>query len=320
MPPAIAIFILGTVASVSVSIGVLGLGRMGLPIARALAARFDVAGYDIDAARGTAALAAGVVVAPDTAALVHGSDVLVTVVPGASALQDVIAAVLAADGRPSLWIELSSCDPRGGADLHARAAAAGVASIAAPMMGGPDVAARGRLGFTVAGRPAAVDAALAVLDVLGDAEHRVTVGQRQGDAYLAKLLGNLLWFGQALAVTEVLMLGSREGIEPQELRRILSAGPGASAFLDRHASALLAGDLMDSFGIAGVVDEIDAVTSVARQHGLDLALAEHVGRIHRAALERYGPLGGELLGALLLQQDAGIDLASDTDRGTRMVR
>jgi 3-hydroxyisobutyrate dehydrogenase len=53
----------------------------------------------------------------------------------------------------------------------------------------------------------------AVLEVLGDPGRIVYVGGH-GAGYTVKLLVNLLWFGQAVATAEALLLGQRAGIDP----------------------------------------------------------------------------------------------------------
>lgn len=295
-------------------IAVLGLGRMGLPMAGRLVERYDVIGVDSDPARVALAQAHGIRAsrAVDAAWPVEAApaDVLLTVLPGPAELRAALADLdLARATR--LWIDATSCDPATGAQLHAAAADAGVASVAAPMQGGPEDARRGTLGFHLAGEAAAVAAALPVLDALGPSTSAHRVGTAPADAYLTKLLGNLLWFGQVVAVTEALLLAARSGLDPAVVRSTLAAGPGGSEFLRVHAEALLRGETMDQFGLHRVVEELHHLTALADESAVPFEVSAAVTRVHEAALAEFGARDGELLASTYLQRLAGLDLAPE---------
>jgi 3-hydroxyisobutyrate dehydrogenase len=289
-------------------VGVLGVGRMGLPITRALvAAGFDVVAFDIDPSRDAAILAVGAESAASADVLAASVDVLLTVLPDGGVVRDTLGSILALRAG-SLWIDLSSGDPRLSEPDHAAARDRGIRSISAPMSGGPREAETGELGFFVSGTVDDVAAAEPMLRALGPASRTTVVGGRAGDAHIVKLLANLLWFGQVIAATEALLLGVRLGLDVQVLRDALGASAGGSAFLDRHVDRLLAGDYLEDFGIDRCVVELRTITALAREAGTPAELTELVTRLHEEALDRFGPVLGELLAARLLEERAGITL------------
>ena len=95
-----------------------------------------------------------------------------------------------------------------------------------------------------------------MLRALGPADKTTVVGSRPGDAQIVKLLANLLWFGQVIATTEALLLGSRLGIDLTVLREALGNSAGGSVFLDRHVDLLLAGDYLHDFSLDRCVAEL----------------------------------------------------------------
>jgi hypothetical protein len=123
------------------------------------------------------------------------------------------------------------------------------------------------------------------LDALGTIDH---VGPSVADGYTAKLLANLLWFGQAVAVTEALLLGQSLGLAPARLAATLRASAGGSVFIDEYLDALLDGDYLETFSIARAVEELDTLASLAQQEGVPFELSATVVRLHREALERFG--------------------------------
>lgn len=281
-------------------IGVLGIGRMGLPIARALAeSGHEVSVFDADPER-----AAGLLAADSVAALAASADVLITVLPGPHEVEDALlgtGAALAALRPGSLWLDLSSSDPRVTERIAGFASARGIDSVGAPMGGGPTAAGSRSLTFFVGGYPRAVERARPLLEVLGILE---VIGAGAGDGQVAKLLANLLWFGQAIAVTEALLLGQSLGLPPSVLRSTLATSAGGSVFIDEYLDRLLDGDYLETFGIDRCVEELDTLASLAASADVPFELSETVARLHREALARFGPVDGVLLAAKLLEERA----------------
>ena len=274
-------------------VGVLGLGRMGSAVAERLAGRFEVATFD-PAVAGTATSVAEVAAT---------SDVLLTVLPGAREARQALLhqGGLAALRPGALWLDLTSNDPAVVDELVDAAAASGVVSAAAPMAGGPAEARNGDLRFFVAGPPGVRDLVATVLDPLGRPFEPV-VGDRPAHAHLVKLLANGLWFGQALAVTEALLVAGANGVGAETARVILAQSAGGSVFLDRHAPLLISGDDMTDFSLDRVVDELDALERAAGT--VPGPVRQIVADVHRAALAEFGPVNGELLGARLIERRA----------------
>jgi 3-hydroxyisobutyrate dehydrogenase len=287
-------------------IGVLGVGRMGAPIARNLsAAGFDVTIFDSDPGRSNGV---GTRVAGSASDLAESSEILVTILPGIPEIEEVMIGadrLIERMRSGSLWLDLTSNDPRVSRAIAERAQARGIDAVGAPMAGGVTAAESGSLRFYVGGVPRAIDRVRPILEVLGQAEH---VGDAIEAGYVTKLLANLLWFGQAVAVTEALLLGQALGLSPAVLRHQLASSAGGSVFIDEYLDRLLAGDYLASFGIDRCVEELETLVSLARGAEVPFELSSTVTRLHREALERFGALDGELLGAKLLEERAGARL------------
>ncbi|HMH59408.1 MAG TPA: NAD-binding protein, partial [Galbitalea sp.] len=161
---------------------------------------------------------------------------------------------------------------------------------------------RGTLRFYAGGAPTVIDRVRPVLVALGTLDH---VGDEIEAGYTAKLLANLLWFGQAVAVTEALLLGQALGLSPSVLRDQLAESAGGSVFIDEYLDRLLEGDYLASFGIDRCLEELEILVSLAQGAGVPFELSSTVARLHREALERFGAIDGELLAARLLEERAG---------------
>jgi 3-hydroxyisobutyrate dehydrogenase-like beta-hydroxyacid dehydrogenase len=126
-----------------------------------------------------------------------------------------------------------------------------------------------------------------------------------GTGYTAKLLVNLLWFGQAVATAEALLLGQRAGIDPGVLVHALAGSSAASAFIRRDIGLVFQDDYLTSFGLDRICEELEAVTTLAGDYQVPWELSDLVRSTYDRALARYGPVDGELLAVALLEEEAG---------------
>src|SRR6478736_448017 len=226
----------------------MGIGAMGAPVAAALAGAHEVLAFDIDRDRADAAATSGLPVARSMAEVLHHSEVVITVLPGPGETAAAIDAVAHRFTADTVWVDLSTGDPRVTRRLVERMQQADVGCVAAPMAGGPAAAHARELRFTVAGATEYVQRVTPLLELVAAPGGVDVIGTDPAEAQTVKLLSNLLWFGQVVAVTEAMLLGRATGIDPARLRELLAARAGASLLLERDYGTVLRGDYMCSFG------------------------------------------------------------------------
>lgn len=288
-------------------VGIIGLGRMGLPMCVRLAERgFAVSATDLRDELRSSVARAGARWASTAAEVAARSETLITMLPGPGEVSAIVGEALEALSPGSTWIDMSSATPATAAEIARTAAGTAVRILDAPVGGGPPQARDGRLLAFVGGHGDDLQAQREVLDTL--AERLLHVGPA-GSGYAVKLLVNLLWFGQAVASAEALTLAIRAGLNPETVRLAVQESAAASRFMERDASALLAGDDLNSFSLARCHEELEGVLTLGLQLDVPLALAERVSELYQQALERYGDVDGELLGARLVAERAGVNLA-----------
>jgi 3-hydroxyisobutyrate dehydrogenase len=172
------------------------------------------------------------------------------------------------------------------------------------MGGGPSAARAGTLELFVGGAEATVTRHRPLLKALGRIHH---VGG-PGAGYLVKLLVNLLWFGQALATGEALLVARRAGLDLVTVRAALESSAAESRFIRRDVGALLDGDYLTDFGLDRCCEELDAIAAFAHELDMPFELSGVVRGLYASALERYGPVDGELLAVKLLEERSGVSL------------
>jgi 3-hydroxyisobutyrate dehydrogenase len=284
---------------------------MGLPMcANLVHAGHPVTASDVRSERENAAAGCGASWLPTTAQVAAESDVLITMLPGPAEVREAMLGSgggIAAMRTDATWIDMSSNSPLVVAPVRERALERGVVVLEAPVGGGVPAARRGTLQLLVGGDANVLARHRPLLEVLAAPERIVHVGGH-GAGYTAKLLINLLWFGQAVATAEALLLGRAAGLDLGVLRQALAGSAAGGDFLRRDLDALFAGDYLESFGLDRCAEELTAVTDLARRHHLPMELSGLVAAIHERALARYGPVDGELLAVALLEEEAGLNL------------
>jgi len=289
-------------------ITVFGAGRMGLPICGNLqAAGYDVVVTDVRPEVAEAVLAHGARFEPVAAAAVTGADIVITVLPGVREILELMAGdglVIPALAAHTTWVDLTTSSPLVMKPIQDEALARGVDVLEAPMSGGPGAARAGTLQLFAGGDAATFRRVLPVLEAVADPSRIKLVGGL-GLGYTAKLLVNLLWFGQAVATAEAMHLGQAAGFDAEALRDLLADSAASSEFLRHDMQRVLAGDYLPHFGLDRCTEELEAVTDMFQALGVPSELSQVVTRVHQRALSRFGPVDGELMALALIEELAG---------------
>ena len=211
-------------------VGVIGLGRMGLPMARHLLhAGFEVAGFDLDPARGAAlAEAGGAAAASAREVAAYSQAVLVMVADDAQVKAVTLEplGVLTGLQPGAVVIIASTVKPSTCRDVAAAAAARGVGLLDAPVAKGQRAAETGNLTVFVGGEPALFQRCQPILRAFGT--EIVHIDTQIGAGQVAKLANNLILWAGVAGVHEALALAERLGVSPARLRAALRHGSADS--------------------------------------------------------------------------------------------
>lgn len=290
-------------------IGVVGVGRIGAPlVARLVAAGHEVLATDARAERQQPVEEAGARWTPRSADVAEFGEMVMTALPGGPELREVVlgpASLLRSMNAHAIWIDMTSASIELGLDCARQARACEVEYLDAPIGGGVPAMREGTVTLYVGGERGVLASADPVLRSFAGTIHHVG---GNGTGYLVKLLINLLWFGQAALTTEALLLARRHGVPAERMQEVLHGSAGDSAFAARYLPALLQGDYLRDFGLDRCVEELDSVESSAEQAETPHPVTSSVAELHRAALRRFGPVDGELMGPAWLEEQAGLRL------------
>lgn len=222
------------------TIGFIGLGAMGLPMARNLVERqFRVRGFDLQPAALANLAAAGGTAATSAADAAAGVEVLVLMVVNAAQAEAVLfgAGALAATAAGASVILMATCPPGAVEALAARVAAEGRGLVDAPVSGGVNGATKGTLTIMV-GAPSPLMARVKpVLDALGDKVFHV--GETPGQGAAVKTVNQLLCGVHIAAAAEGLALAEKAGVDPALALKILQGSAAGSWMLADRGPRML---------------------------------------------------------------------------------
>jgi putative dehydrogenase len=220
-----------------ICVGVIGLGKMGMPIARNLIERgFDVVGYR---RHPTAELVeAGGLSADSPAEVAERSNVLLSILPTADDLHSVLhgsAGILPALRAGTIHIEMSTINLDRKTGLAEDVRSVGADMLDCPISGSPAMVAP-RLATTfVSGSEASVDQVRPVLDAISG---RWAYAGSFGCGTHLKYVANLLLAVHTVAAAEALVLAQRSGLDLELVQRTLDESIASSAIWKQRGPAM----------------------------------------------------------------------------------
>jgi 3-hydroxyisobutyrate dehydrogenase-like beta-hydroxyacid dehydrogenase len=247
------------------TVGVIGLGAMGLPIAGHLArSGLTVAVHDRDAARADLAADLGCAVAADAAAVVARSAVTLVLVPSDDDVRAVCLGpggllqaagstlVVCSSVHPATVQEIAAASVR----LHGRG---GV--LDAALTGGVKAAAEGRVNLLVGGESADLAEVRPALDPWCASVHHLGA---LGAGQIAKSANNLVHWAQICAIEEALDLARRHGLSVPAVRAALVDGPTDSRTLRE----------LERMRLTWWAKDLDSIERLGRDVGRQTPVAE----------------------------------------------
>jgi 2-hydroxy-3-oxopropionate reductase len=222
------------------SVGVIGLGIMGKPMAmNLLAAGFEVTVHSRSPGPVEEVVAAGARRAADPAAVAAASGITITMLPDTADVELVLTGpdgVMDGATEGSLVIDMSSIDPGPTRTLAAAFAARRIEMLDAPVSGGERGAIDATLSIMIGGDADAVARAMPVFEALG--ANIVHVGP-SGAGQVTKACNQLVVAATIEAVAEALLLAERSGVDPAKVREALLGGFAGSKILEVHGQRML---------------------------------------------------------------------------------
>lgn len=270
------------------TIGFIGLGMMGQPMAHLLHAAghtLVVRDANTSAAQGFVQAHAGAVMAQDAAAFA-ACDVVITMLPN-SDIVDAVVKELAPKLKPGACvIEMSSADPTRTRALAEHLAAQGLGLIDAPVSGGVKKAVAGTLAIMVGGDLALFEAHKPVLQTMGKA---ITHVGPVGAGHALKALNNYVSAAALIATAEAIHVGSAFGIDKAVIVDVINASTGKNNTTENKAHQYMLNAAFNSgFSLALQAKDVGIAASLGQAVNHPMPLAQVVSGMTNDASDNLG--------------------------------
>ena len=290
-------------------IGFIGLGNMGLPMARnLLKAGFELRVYNRHPARAESLVAQGVQQVFHPGEVVESGGIVVTMVANDDALEQVVLredGLVERLGTNGIHLAMSTVSPataRKLADLHGRH---GSMYVAAPVLGRPEMAAAQQLWICVSGARAAKERVHPILQALGRGIS--DFGEETGAANIVKLTNNYLVAAAMEAMAEALTLAEKNGLDRSQVIDLIGKTGFACPVYQGYGEAIAHERYTPAgFYLSLGLKDVDLVLQTANDVKMPMPFASFLhDRLIASVAKGRGDMDWSAL-ALGVSEDAGI--------------
>ena len=302
------------------TIGYIGLGNMGMPMARNLIeAGYPVVVHDLDPSRVRTLVGEGATGAGSPAEVASRVSIIFSSLPTAQSVEDVVAGpggILEGGRAGQVYIDTSTIPPPVCARLGALLAERGIEMLDAPVTGGKAGSAAGTLGIMVGGNASAFERCRALFEVLGGVIQHF--GEAVGSGMHAKMANQIMVGVHLAALAEALAYGKRAGLDLRVLVEILKSGRAGSEILEVNAPGILDGNL-EEIGAMGPMTllrkDLECVVEGMAAMGVEQSLSHDVRDMYRRLIDEdrgKRTVARDCMGLIYLYQDRfGVEVIGD---------
>lgn len=271
------------------TIGFLGVGAIGRPMAERMLARYPLVVCDVSAAA-RSAFAGRAQLMQSARELGAAADVVFACLPTLQSYQEAVLGAdgLMAGGRMRQYIHVGTTGPDLVKQMNAVLSAGGISMLDAPVTGGVPRARSGELTVMASGPRDLFGAVEAMIRCYASAI--IYLGETPGLAQTMKLINNVLSAANLAVACEVLLLGVKAGLDPRQMLEVLNSGTGQnSATLTKIPHHLLPRSFDYGGRLEIVLKDLAMFVDQAAQLGLSTPLSDLVEATYRTAIAQEGP-------------------------------
>jgi 2-hydroxy-3-oxopropionate reductase len=265
-------------------IGIIGLGKMGKPIARhMLNAGYRVVVHNRSQGAVEELVAAGAARASMPSEVAGKCEVVITSLPDAPTVE---AVCLGTNGiregatKGSILIDTTTNHPDTSRRIASSLRECGMEALDAPISGGEPGAIAGTLSIMVGGDEAAFHRATPVLEKFG---RTITYMGLSGSGQLTKLANQIIVALNYAAMGEGLVLGAKAGLDPEKLLRVFLGGQAQSRCLELKGEKVINGNYEPGGRLTLHIKDLQYALETAKSYGVPLLFTSLVQQCFEAA-------------------------------------
>jgi 2-hydroxy-3-oxopropionate reductase len=269
------------------TVGFIGLGLMGKPMARNLLKKgFSVIVHNRSRGAVEELVKEGATSAGSPAEIARTAKHIITMLPDGPDVSKVLegdSGVFAAMSKGTVIVDSSTIAPATARRLAERARQLGASMLDAPVSGGEIGAIDGTLTFMVGGDAAALEAVRDMLSAMGKPERIVHVGD-SGAGQICKACNQIVLGGTMAVVAEAIALSRKAGVDPMKVRAALMGGFAQSRVLEVHGERMITGNWKPGFKAKLFKKDLGIAMNTLAENGVPAATSAVVQQLVNAQI------------------------------------
>lgn len=288
-------------------VGLVGLGQMGLPIARRLlAAGHGVVACDSRQQPRAAIEAAGGEWADHPRAVGDRCAVVMMSLPTPQVVEAVALGAngLVHGGAIRTCVDLSTTGPIVARQVAAALQVRGITWVDAPVSGGVTGAEQGSLAIMVSGPQATCDGLAPLLGAFG--RNVFQVGDQPGQGHLMKLINNLLSTTALVATCEALTAGAKAELDPSIMVEVLRVSSGTNHAIESKIPTRLLRGVPIGFSLDLSLKDVTLAVAAGEALGMPMRICRITAEIWQQAIDARGAKQDYLQAVRVFEDLAGV--------------
>jgi len=267
-------------------VGIIGTGMLGEAVGlHLLESKYEVIVYNRTKHKVENLVKHGAISVDTPKNVAEKSDIVITVVKDASAVNDVAFGkngIIYGVNSELVVADMSTINPNSAKEISQKFSDSGISFLEIPVMGGPNVAINGELVMMVSGKKQIYEKFKNIFDII--AKKTFFLGD-SGTAHSIKLAMNLQIAMLALSLSEGITLTRKAGFDPEIFLKILNSTYFKTGMSEKKAYKMIKDNFEPTFTLQNLKKDLDTINNTAKSLGTHLSMANQANEIYQNAVD-----------------------------------
>jgi len=267
-------------------VGIIGTGMLGEAVGlHLLDSKYEVTVYNRTKDKVENLVKHGAIDVDTPKDVAEKSDIVITVVKDASAVNDVSFGnngIIHGIHDGLVVADMSTINPNSAKEISQKFSDSGVSFLEIPVMGGPNVAIDGKLVMMISGNEKTYEKFNDVFDTI--AEKTFFLGE-SGTAHSIKLAMNLQIAMLALSLSEGITLTRKAGFDPEIFLKILNSTYFKTGMSEKKAYKMIKDNFEPTFTLQNLKKDLDTINEAAESFNAELSMSKMASKVYQNAMD-----------------------------------
>jgi len=267
-------------------IGIIGTGMLGEAVGlHLLDSKYEVTVYNRTKDKVENLVKHGAVAVESPKDVAGKSDIVITVVKDASAVNDVAFGnngIIYGKHDDLVVADMSTINPNSAKEISQKFSDSGISFLEIPVMGGPNVAIDGKLVMMISGNEKTYEKFSDLFDTI--AEKTFFLGE-SGTAHSIKLAMNLQIAMLALSLSEGITLTRKAGFDPEIFLKILNSTYFKTGMSEKKAYRMIKDNFEPTFTLQNLKKDLDTINEAAESFNAELSMSKMASKVYQNAMD-----------------------------------